>query len=256
MDSRAAAYFSLSLSLAGCGLTSFPEPTHREEGAGGHGGTNGNDAQTGEGCNGSKPFPSTPVLDSFDRSDGPVGSNWTGETQGFSLVQGKVSGDATGGESIYFHERFGGDQEVFATLSAFDPELYDMSLIFKADTASGCPSLRLRYANGYTLMHDVLITKCEDATYGILLDHEVPPLHPGARIGARAFTNGCVEVFARDGLPDGGAAPRFDFLESVKVPSFATIAYPGYLGLYSQPKKDGGNGVASVWDDFGGGTVR
>src|ERR1051325_768813 len=95
--SRAALCLLFALSAAGCGLTSFPEPTHRREIDVGQGGASGSDAQMGAGCDGSKPFPSTQVLDSFDRSDGPVGPNWTGETAGFSVVRGMLSGDATGG---------------------------------------------------------------------------------------------------------------------------------------------------------------
>lgn len=242
--------------MLGCGITSFPEPTHRRTlESDGNGGRSADGTQ-GAGCNGSKPFPSTPVVDSFERPDGAVGADWTGGTAGFSIRNGAVSGTAVGGDSMYFHESFGSEQEVYATLVAFDPELYDMSLVFKAQsTTEGCPSLRVRYANGYTALHSVLVTRCEDSTYSILLDHEVPLLHPGARIGARVFSNGCVEVFAHDADPGGGASPSFDFLDSVNAAGFSSIAFPGYLGLYSQVIKSEAPGVPCVWDDFGGGTV-
>lgn len=246
----------LALPLFGCGITSFPEPTHRDStGSDGSGGTSPDGAQ-GAGCNGSKPFPSTPVLDSFERSDGAVGADWLGNTAGFSVRNAAVSGTTVGGDSMYFHESFGGEQEVYATLEAFDPELYDMSLLLKGQSPTeGCPSLRVRYANGYTSLHSVLVTQCEGSTYTILLDHDVPLLHPGARLGARVSANGCVEVFMHDADP-GGAPVGFDFLDSVDAARFSAIAFPGYLGLYSQVKKSEGPGVACVWDDFGGGTLN
>jgi len=203
-------------------------------------------------------FPSTPILDSFDRPDGAVGVDWIGGSEHFTIVNGAVSGDAAGGDSMFWHERFDADQEVYATLAAFDENLYDMSLVFKAQstTLEDCTSLRVRYANGYTAPHSVLITKCEGNTYSILLDRQIAPLHAGARLGARVSSNGCIEMFADDASADGGKPPPFAFVKSVTDPTFSSIAFAGYVGVYSQTVKSGGPGVASVWDDFGGGTVR
>lgn len=79
---------------------------------------------------------------------------------------------------MFWHKRFA-EQELYATLVAFDQNLYDMSLIFKAQATSGedCTSLRVRYANGHTEPHAILVTKCETNTYSILLDREVFSRH-------------------------------------------------------------------------------
>lgn len=247
-----------ALGPVGCGITEFPEPTHRATGNVGQGGDAATDGARGVGCDGSRAFPSTPVLDAFDRPDGPVGPDWIGGSANFTVQNGTLSGDAAGGDSMFWHERFGADQEIYATFVAFDPELYDMSLIFKAQSTSGddCTSLRVRYANGFIEPHSVTVTKCEGTTFSILRDHEIPSFHFGARLGARVSSNGCIEVFADDANPDGGHPPPFSFLFSVSDPTFSSIAFPGYVGVYSEPLKSGGPGVASVWDDFGAGVVR
>lgn len=263
---RAARFISLAFcactasSSCGCGLTDFATPTRRAE-LDGSGGTNGSDGgghggDAGAGCNGSKRFPSTPILDSFDRPNGAVGGNWTGSTGAFSIQNGALSGSDVGGDYLFWKTSFGANQEVYATLIAFDPKLYDMSLVFKAQsTTEDCSAFHVRYANGYTALHSVLALQCE-GTFSILFDHEVPPFHSGARLGARVSSNGCIEVFAHDADPQSDAPPEFTFLGSANAPKFAAIGFPGYVGLYSQVTKSGAPGVASVWDDFGGGEVR
>lgn len=66
------------------------------------------------------PFPTTPILDSFNRADGAVGANWTllgGFANGLNVSSNQVTAAAAGGGAMYWNvATYGGDCEVYVSV--------------------------------------------------------------------------------------------------------------------------------------------
>ena len=78
-------------------------------------------------------FPSTAVLDNFERADGPPGSYWSGSTAGYSIAAGRL--DVGASEDIYWNATtFGPDQEAFVTFTTIDPNGTELGLILKGQS--------------------------------------------------------------------------------------------------------------------------
>src|SRR5439155_17092515 len=75
-------------------------------------------------------FPSTPVIDTFDRPDGPLGAPWVGQPERFEVSGNALVETAADGWAVWSGAPFGPAQEAWFTLdvvSASAPE-HDLML--------------------------------------------------------------------------------------------------------------------------------
>ena len=81
-------------------------------------------------------FPNTGILDDFNRADGSIGSNWSGETSEFSIASNALNSNSDISMIGWNGESFGADQEAFVTLTNVDTgEGNEHGLILKSQSA-------------------------------------------------------------------------------------------------------------------------
>ena len=79
------------------------------------------------------PFPTTSVLDNFNRADGGIGSNWTSPSNSWEVVSNKARQNS--GEWVYWNAtNFGNDQEVFVTLDTLQTSNDETDILLKIHT--------------------------------------------------------------------------------------------------------------------------
>src|SRR5262249_23047029 len=66
-------------------------------------------------------FPTTGVLDTFNRADGGIGSDWVVSPGGYSIASNQLH-VGSGGPIYWNPTSFGADQEAFVTLSDINPD--------------------------------------------------------------------------------------------------------------------------------------
>jgi hypothetical protein len=183
------------------------------------------------------PFPSTGVLDNFNRSNGVIGGNWSGNTAGYSIVSNQL--DVGASEDIYWNvSSYGPDQEAYVTLITIDPNAGEIGLTLKAQSSNGV---------GSGLMDVFYIPSAQQVQ---IWTYQVPQgwMQQGSSIpvtfvngdqfGVRARANGQVDVY-RNGVLAGAR----------NVSAWPHYASNGYIGLFNL------NAGNAVLDNFGGGTM-
>jgi glucose/arabinose dehydrogenase len=181
-------------------------------------------------------FPNTPVLDNFNRANGAIGGSWVGSTGGLVISSNQLK--QTGGDAspVWNGAVFGADQEAYirlTTLTSSSPE-HDLLLKIQGQTWD-TGHIEVRY----------------DATQSVVMVSTYTPgigwltrgttgltFSPGDVFGARARSNGSVEVF-RNGF----------LVFTTSVSGWPYVANGGRIGLSLS------GAVLSSLDDFGGGTV-
>jgi len=183
-------------------------------------------------------FPSTAVLDNFDRANGAIGANWAGTTSGYSIASNRLD-VGTGEASIFWQgASFGPEQEVFVTLSTIDSAATEHDLLLKSQSGS-------TWSNGVLeVIYDAVGQRVQVWTYSsaqnwVQRGADIPVTFVnGDQFGARAKANGMVEVYRNGTLLGSRDASGWTYATS-----------GGYLGLWFV------NAGNAVLDDFGGGTV-
>jgi hypothetical protein len=80
-------------------------------------------------------FPATAVLDNFNRTNGAIGSGWSGVTGGYSINANRL--DVGLGDNIYWNSTpYGADQEVYVTFTTVDAAASEMDLMLKSQSSS------------------------------------------------------------------------------------------------------------------------
>ena len=139
-------------------------------------------------------FPSTGVLDSFDRVDGPMGANWGGNTSGYSIAGNRL--DVGVSEDIYWNvSSAGADQEAYVTLSVVDPNAGEIGLVLRGQSANaadpGLVDVVYRPATG-----QVEVWTYTDTKGWVKAGDDIPVgFANGDQFGARATASGQVEVY-------------------------------------------------------------
>ena len=184
-------------------------------------------------------FPSASVLDNFNRPNGPIGLNWTGQTTGLSINSNSLI-HSGGYASVVWNGAggvFGPVQEAYFKLLAVTPSSPEHDVLLKVQgTTTANAHIEVRY--------DALEGAVRVATYtpGIGWEPRGGPypvtLVPGDVYGARAFDNGHVDVFV-NGVNLGTA--------DCSGWGFANAG--GRIGMGYD------NATSSRMDDFGGGNV-
>ena len=180
-------------------------------------------------------FPSSTLLDDFNRDDGPVGDSWSGGTDDFFIADQRLH-VRDDGVMYWQPTAFGPSQEAFVTLSAIDPSNSRASVLLKVqgdepNVRNGAIEAR-HYAKVQLVRLQVRLPGRDWQVVG-----EFPAtFSEGDQLGARAGADGKVQVF-RNGKAIG---------EAEVDKSLATLG--GRIGVRMiDAEKD-------ALDDFGGGT--
>ena len=180
-------------------------------------------------------FPTTPVLDAFNRANGPVGGRWTGDLAYVSISDSALVGTtASVVETTYFA---GPVMEAYYTFRTINPNAPQQNLMLKVqgpvwsdgqiEVAWEMPAARVM-VNSYTP--------------GVGWQNWGGPFpvtfQPGDRFGARVYPNGVLQVF-RDTIIVGTA----------NLSGWPFIAGGGRIGISLW------NSSPALLDDFGGGNA-
>ena len=180
-------------------------------------------------------FPSTSVLDTFDRSNGSVGNNWLGTTSGYSIASNLLD-VGSGGDIFWSTTAFGANQEAFVTLTNVDSAAAEIDLILKSQSSTswGSGLLEVLYDAGG---HRVQVWTYSSSQGWVQRGADIPVTFViGDQFGARAEVDGTVSVY-RNGI----------LLATRSVSAWTHAASGGYIGLWFV---SAGN---ALLDDFGGG---
>jgi len=185
-------------------------------------------------------FPSTGILDNFNRASGSIGSDWSGNTSGYNIASNQLTVDYSGSNSdIYWsNEPFGANQEAYVTLTDVDGNAWEHDLLLKAQSNNtwGDGVLEVLYdPSGQRVQVWTYEWPAEWVQHGA----DIPVTFvDGDHFGARALADGTVEVY-RNG----------ELLATRDITSWSHYADGGYIGLWFIGAEN------AVLDDFGGGTV-
>jgi hypothetical protein len=177
-------------------------------------------------------FPSTPVLDNFNRANGPLGANWTGyEFPGATIISNRVDSNAssTGGRA-WTAATFGPDCESYLTV---------------ADNNGGTPTVaagaRLRQLGNLTT--DGYIHQQVSGTSTIQRYDDGALTQIGASVTATFAAGDKIGITASSSTLTG-----YKNSGSIISRTDSTYSAAGYVSLECQ------QGSTAV-DDFGGGSI-
>ncbi|NUQ85285.1 MAG: hypothetical protein HUU11_11275, partial [Anaerolineales bacterium] len=187
-------------------------------------------------------FPTTSVLDTFNRANGSIGNNWSGYTSAFAIASNKLDVTAGGYDTYIFWKNnntpFGADQEAYVTLAQVDGNSPEQSLLLKSQSSDS-------YGNGvievlYNADSGIVQVWTFDLANGwVQRGGNISVLfNNGDQFGARAKANGDVEVYKNGSL-----------LATRSVTGWQYASSGGYIGLWFA------DATNALLDDFGGGNV-
>jgi len=181
-------------------------------------------------------FPYTIILDTFNRTNGAPGSNWSGATSGYAVASNRL--DVGSGNALFWGTQFGSDQEVFVTLTTIDSAGSEQDLLLKSQSKTS-------WAGGvievwYDAVNKrVLVYTYSSAQGWVQRGTSISvTMVNGDQFGARARANGIVDVY-RNGVVIG----------SRDTSAWTYTANGGYIGLWFAGASN------AILDDFGGGTI-
>jgi hypothetical protein len=195
-------------------------------------------------------FPTTSILDDFNRANGLIGSNWSNDTFNYGATATAMTvnsnqatpENASYGEVYWNPSTFGPDSEAYGTVAVLPHEGGDMGLsicVQSPDTTG---------ADGYRLIYKRLA-----GTDTVEIRRVDNGNNPGTLIGSIASQ----EIAAGDslGLEKIGSAVKGYYKAAAgswtQIISGTDSTYgTGFIGLYSFSTGQNGR-----WDNFGGGTV-
>ena len=184
-------------------------------------------------------FPSSPVLDAFDRADGPLaGPSWVDPVHalaGLAVEDSALVQDCCEyGSPVWSGGPFGPDQEVYVTFDATTPGATEHDLVLKLQgTTSNAAHIEVRYDDSRSLTEVSTFAP----TQGWVLRGSFPYVfRAGERFGARAYANGTVDVYKNGAV-----------IGTVSTGNWPFAGAGGRIGLTI----DGA--YQSRLDDFGGG---
>jgi hypothetical protein len=185
-------------------------------------------------------FPSTPILDNFNRANGAIGVNWSGNPSKYSISSNQllVTSNNSNSDIYWSGQAFGADQEVYVTFANVKTTATEQDLILKSqsNTTWGNGIIEVVYE---APANRVQVWTWEWPQGWVQHGADIPVTFVnGDTFGARALANGSVEVYKNGVL-----------LGTRDVTSWSHYAQGGYVGLWFI----GANGARL--DDFGGGTI-
>lgn len=183
----------------------------------------------------SEDFPTTSVLDDFNRPDGLLGPSWTGGASSFHVSSNALVLQGGGAWGLWGPASFGSSQEAFVTFVTAPESAGPHNLYLKVQAGNllaGC--IRVSADPGTA---SVTVATFEPGIGWVTRGGPYPaPFAAGDRFGARAYVDGSVQVF-RNGERVGTA----------NLADWRFGPLGGAIGLELT------NGVHTRLDDFGGG---
>ncbi len=185
-------------------------------------------------------FPSTPVLDTFNRANGAMGHNWSGNKTKYTINanQLKVISNASNSDVYWASQAFGADQEAYITFSDISATATEQDLLLKSQSNT-------TWGHGVLeVLYDAPNQRAQVWTYEwhegwVKHGADIPVTFvDGDQFGARAFADGIVEVY-KNGI----------LLATRDITSWLYYDQGGYIGLWFIGAQN-----AKV-DDFGGGAL-
>lgn len=180
-------------------------------------------------------FPATGILDNFNRNNGPLGPNWSGQTSGHSIVSNQL--DVGNSEDIYWNSTvFGSDQEAYITLTTIDQNGDEIGLILKSQSNTNITAM-------IAVVYNPIPKRVQVWTYSgsqgwVQRGGNFPVAFVnGDQFGARATATGLVEVYRNSTL-----------LTTQTVTDWSHYSGSGYIGIFPLSASN------AILDDFGGGT--
>jgi len=185
-------------------------------------------------------FPDTSILDDFNRANGAIGSNWSGNTSKYSISSNQLLVTSNDSNSdIYFSgQALGADQEAYVTFANVHATAAEQNLILKSqsNTTWGSGMIEVLYdAPNQRVQVWTWEWPAGWAQHGA----DIPVTFVnGDTFGARALANGDVEVYKNGEL-----------LGVRDVTSWSYYDQGGYIGLWFIGAQN------TKLDDFGGGAL-
>jgi hypothetical protein len=188
-------------------------------------------------------FPTTAVLDTFDRANGSVGTNWDGltGTSFYKIATNKLDVQL-GGPLVWKATSFGTSQEAFVTLSTLDSKSPSQGVLLKVQTGS------IPNAGAISVVYDakakaVRVSALRLGQNGAwtLYPNQAATFANGDVLGARAKADGTVQIYKN------GTLLTTVTLNTADQQFFN--AKGGKIGIWTAAAPN------ALLDDFGGGTV-
>ena len=140
-------------------------------------------------------FPTTSVLDNFNRANGAIGSSWTGQNDSsFTVSSNQLANNSSGLDSFaaWSPASFGADQEAYVTLSQVSASGSEQGLLLKT-AADASAALKVVYVASANVVRVFTFTSAQGwvqrgADISVTMNN-------GDQLGARAKANGDVEVY-------------------------------------------------------------
>lgn len=182
-------------------------------------------------------FPTTIVLDDFDRAAGPLGASWAGDTGGMAVADSALTQAGPDGSVVWNGAAFGADQEAYVTLRSIPGGAGEHDLMLKVQgLAWSAGHVEVRYD---PVPQQVMVSTYAPGQGWVTRGGPWPvAFQAGDRLGARARANGLVEVF-RNGAR----------VATASLGDWPFAAAGGRLGLTLA------GATGTRLDDFGGGTA-
>jgi PKD repeat protein len=181
-------------------------------------------------------FPSTVVLDDFNRANGAIGGSWVSAT-GLNVTSNELTSTGVSTSPVWNGAIFGADQEVYVTLRQITPAAPEHDLMLKVQgTSYTAGHIEVRYT---AAAGQVQVSTYTQATQWVNRGAPIAvTFAAGDQFGARAYSNGTIEVFRNGVLIGTRSAGNWPF-----------AANGGRLGM----TLDGA--TVTRLDDFGGGNI-
>jgi hypothetical protein len=172
----------------------------------------------------------------FNRSNGPIGSNWSGSTSGYA-INGNALDVGSGGDIYWVASSYGSDQEAYVTFTTIDGNAEEINLILKAQGSLWDAGILEAYYNPSN--HTASVWTYESSQGWVKHGGDISvTFSNGDEFGARAYADGTVEVYKNGSL-----------VGTRDVSSWSDHANGGRIGLWMVNAND------MVLDDFGGGEL-
>ena len=191
-----------------------------------------------------KVFPQSSVLDTFNRANGKVGSNWEGltSTDFYKIASNKLDVQL-GGPLVWRPSSFGTTQEAFVTLRTIDTRSLSQGVLLKVQTGSSLPN-----AGAISVVYDAVAKAVRISALRLerngawtLYANQGATFANGDVLGACAKADGTITIY-KNGVQIASAT-----LNTADQAFFN--AKGGKIGIWTVAAS------SAVMDDFGGGNV-
>jgi glucose/arabinose dehydrogenase len=186
-------------------------------------------------------FPATPLVDSFDRPDGPLGAPWVGVTGGFAVEGQDAVTTSLPAWAVWDDLVAPPDQEAWVTFGLASPAA-EHSLLLKVQGRSWADGhVKVDYDSSQGGV--IVLTYASSQGWVRRGGPFAARFGPGDRLGARAHADGRVDVFRNGGLAGTATVTGW--------PHYAAGGRIGMMfsgGTGMRVREFGGGGIAAAVD--------